>query len=125
MRGDLQRLMSADAGVLRDAAGLARAATGLADLGTRRSDLPGIGSWEATNLLTVAAALVHAARRREETRGSHWREDFPSRDDTDWQGHLDCVLGPDGTVTTTYVPTPGAPNDLLTPAFTTEPNGAA
>ena len=34
--------------------------------------------WETTNLLTVATALTAAARAREETRGSHWREDFPA-----------------------------------------------
>ena len=34
-------------------------------------------AWEATNLLTISTALAGAARLREETRGSHWREDFP------------------------------------------------
>ena len=29
---------------------------------------------------------------REETRGSHWREDFPERDDAHWAGHVDSVL---------------------------------
>ena len=38
-------------------------------------------SWETTNLLTISAALADAAALREETRGSHWREDFPERDD--------------------------------------------
>jgi L-aspartate oxidase len=38
-------------------------------------------AWETTNLLTISAALADAAALREETRGSHWREDFPERDD--------------------------------------------
>ncbi len=38
-------------------------------------------SWETTNLLTISTALADAAALREETRGSHWREDFPERDD--------------------------------------------
>ena len=29
---------------------------------------------------------------REETRGSHWREDFPDRDDERWSGHVDATL---------------------------------
>ena len=33
-----------------------------------------------------------AAQLREETRGSHWRDDFPDRDDADWAGHLDWVV---------------------------------
>ncbi len=28
---------------------------------------------------------------REETRGSHWRDDFPERDDAQWRGNLDTV----------------------------------
>jgi len=31
---------------------------------------------------------VAAAERRQETRGSHWREDFPDRDDARWLGRL-------------------------------------
>ena len=42
---------------------------------------PGTDAWETTNLLTLAGALVDAAGLRQETRGSHWREDFPDRDD--------------------------------------------
>ena len=34
-----------------------------------------------TNLLFVGRALTQAALLREETRGSHWREDFPEADD--------------------------------------------
>jgi L-aspartate oxidase len=50
-------------------------------------------AWEATGLHAVATALVDAARRREETRGAHWREDFPEADDA-WRGHL--VTGTEG-----------------------------
>ncbi|TDC18450.1 L-aspartate oxidase, partial [Actinomadura bangladeshensis] len=63
-------------------------------------------AWEATNLYTVASAIVAAARRREETRGSHWREDFPERADGAWQGHLVTRLV-GNTLTTTYEPLEG------------------
>jgi L-aspartate oxidase len=105
IRRALQQEMSADAGVIRDAAGLARAAGSLQKLAAQRSSDPRTESWEATNLLTVASALVAAASRRAETRGSHWREDFPDRDDQHWCGHLDLRLGPDGTISTDYTPT--------------------
>ncbi|HEX8305122.1 MAG TPA: L-aspartate oxidase [Jatrophihabitans sp.] len=104
IRRSLQQQMSADAGVIRDAAGLARAAAGLQKLAAQRSSEPRTESWEATNLLTVASALVAAASRRAETRGSHWREDHPDRDDQRWCGHLDLRLGPDGTISTDYIP---------------------
>jgi L-aspartate oxidase len=103
-RIQLQRLMSADAGVLRDAAGLIRASATLQKLSAQRSGDPRTESWEATNLLTVASALVAAAARRHETRGSHWREDHPDRDDGRWLGHLDLHLGPDGMISTDFVP---------------------
>ncbi|MDQ2958869.1 MAG: hypothetical protein M3Y42_18170, partial [Actinomycetota bacterium] len=75
----------------------------LQKLSAQRSSDPGTESWEATNLLTVASALVAAAARRTETRGSHWREDYPDADEQ-WIGHLDLRLGPDGTILTDYLP---------------------
>ncbi len=100
-RGELQRIMSGRAGVLRDGAGLASAA---ADLGRLRELPPGppcTQAWEAANLHLVAAALAEAAARREETRGSHWRQDFPDRDEA-WLGHLISTLS-DGAVQSRFI----------------------
>jgi L-aspartate oxidase len=91
VRGPVQNLMTDRAGVLRSAGGLAAAATGLAGLAGRPGTV-GTATWETTNLLTVGAALTAAARLREETRGSHWREDFPDRDDSRFAGHVDVSL---------------------------------
>jgi L-aspartate oxidase len=99
-RPELQSLMSRNVGVLRDAEGLAAATKGLAALAERAGGIPGTEAWETTNLLSVAAALVQAATRREETRGAHWRDDFPDRDDEHWRVHLDTTLAPDGTLHT-------------------------
>jgi L-aspartate oxidase len=99
--------MSAYCGVLRGAEGLAIAEKELAGLAGRTAAEPCVEAWEATNLHTVATAIVAAAQRREETRGSHWREDFPDRDDRAWLGHLVTRL--DGRLTTTYEPLPTAP----------------
>ena len=44
------------------------------------------------------------ATLREETRGAHWRDDFPDRDDEHWRGHLDTTLTPDGSLTTRFAP---------------------
>jgi L-aspartate oxidase len=52
----------------------------------------GPAAWETTNLLTLSTSLAQAARLRAETRGSHWREDFPLRDDEEWAGHIDLRL---------------------------------
>ena len=45
------------------------------------------------NLLTVARLIAHAALRREESRGGHFRSDFPQRDDRHWMRHLVDVRG--------------------------------
>ncbi|GAA4077568.1 L-aspartate oxidase [Actinomadura miaoliensis] len=103
-RGEIQRIMTAYAGVLRDADGLATAARELDRLAATTSSgaaEPGVAAWEATNLLTVASAIVAAAGLRDETRGSHWREDRPDRDDDAWRGHLVTRLA-GGGLTTTY-----------------------
>ena len=99
-RPKLQQAMTRGAGVLRDAGGLAEAEQRIEALAARTSEKPGTEAWEVTNLATVAAALLAAAQRRAETRGCHWREDYPDADDA-WLGHLVSALhGSDGIVTT-------------------------
>jgi L-aspartate oxidase len=88
----LQQEMSDHAGVLRSGTGLRQAAGRLAELGEQGSDKPGAEAWEATNLHLVATALAAAALAREETRGSHWREDF-AESSPSWRGHLITTLG--------------------------------
>jgi L-aspartate oxidase len=86
IRESLQQAMTRGSGVLRSRLSLVDTAAALADLAEQRAT-PHMAAWEATNLVTVASALVAAATRREETRGCHWREDFPEADDA-WLGHL-------------------------------------
>jgi L-aspartate oxidase len=93
-RADLQRAMSRGAGVLRSAGSLAGAAAELTRVGGVRG-APRTASWEATNLVTVAATLVAAAYARQETRGCHWREDFPEAS-PEWLGHIVGCLAADG-----------------------------
>ncbi len=92
VRRDLQELMTERVGVLRSAVGLAGAADRLAELSLKGADGVGQEAWETTNLLTVSTAMCEAAARRQETRGSHWREDFPERDDAHFAGHFDSRL---------------------------------
>jgi L-aspartate oxidase len=91
-RARLQQTMTDRAGVLRSSDGLRQGAAELAALAAERAEVPDVRSWETTNLHTVATALLGSALAREETRGSHWREDFPERDDAHWSGHLDVTL---------------------------------
>jgi L-aspartate oxidase len=98
IRPRLQQVMSEHVGVLRDLKGLQTAKHELESLSAASTVLPGTENWEATNLLTVATVLASVAHLREETRGSHWRDDFPDRDDEHWLAHLDVTLTAEGAL---------------------------
>jgi L-aspartate oxidase len=77
----LRALMWRNAGLLRDAEGLRRAQ---AELEAMRETMPaGLARRvvEARNLHAVAEVIVLAAVGREESRGAHYRLDFPQRDE--------------------------------------------
>jgi len=112
IRAGLQRAMTAGAGVLRSRASLGATLRTLTELRQNRTTDCCTETWEAANLITVATALASAARFREETRGSHWREDFPDRDDTHWLGHLDLTLR-EGIITMRYQPKGSGQRDEL------------
>jgi L-aspartate oxidase len=103
-REEIARAMTDGAGVLRSAESLAATAKALAVVEEQpaAADI-GPAGWEATNLLTVATVLTQAATVREETRGGHWREDFPEARD-EWLGHISARVGADGTVRCDYAP---------------------
>jgi L-aspartate oxidase len=88
----LQEGMTSKAGVLRSSDGLREAIDTLDTMASETVDSVEQEAWETTNLHTVSTLLASAALLREETRGSHWREDFPGRDDAEWSGHIDWVL---------------------------------
>jgi L-aspartate oxidase len=97
--------------VVRDlmwrSAGLFRTRDGLQDAFTRLErayaaerirlrSTPSDGDlWRHFNLLTVARLIARAALRREESRGGHFRSDFPDRNDRDWKFHAVDVQAPD------------------------------
>lgn len=83
MRAALQRTMTLDAGVLRDAASLEHVAGEVVAIGAATATLPDneAASCELRNLVAIAGLLVTAARAREESRGTHTRLDFPERSD--------------------------------------------
>jgi fumarate reductase flavoprotein subunit len=89
LRDRLSALMWQHAGILRDAASLATAADGLAAL-EAELDATGVAdgqrgfnlAWQEwlnlRSLLLASRAIVAAATARTESRGAHWRDDFPA-----------------------------------------------
>jgi len=51
---------------------------------------------ELKGMLELAELIVAGAIPREESRGSHWRTDFPVRDDKKWLKHTMAVYSPEG-----------------------------
>jgi L-aspartate oxidase len=111
-RETVQHVMTERAGVLRSEDGLGLAADSLRTVLAAPAGDVGTDAWETTNLASLALALAEAARLRRETRGSHWREDHPDRDDDAWSCHVDVRLTA-GAPTLELDPTPGTPADLV------------
>jgi L-aspartate oxidase len=45
--------------------------------------------WECQNMLTVCLLMAHSAEQRKESRGVHYRQDFPNRDDANFARHIE------------------------------------
>ncbi|MSV78253.1 MAG: FAD-binding protein, partial [Actinobacteria bacterium] len=78
IRTALQQAMSRGAGVVRSEETLAETLMTLQKLALFTTNEANIDSWETTNLYYLATAIVRSALERTESRGSHWREDFPN-----------------------------------------------
>jgi len=98
LRDELQRVTQEHVSVFRTESGLRHALDAIYDLQDRftRIGLQDRGSiynqnlleaWEVGCLLDVAEATTVAALTRQESRGVHYREDFPRRDDQNWLKH--------------------------------------
>jgi len=104
LRGRLQRLMWETLLVEKDAESLDRARRFIADerehlLQRLRIAEPGdlALAFEHRNLLDVAEVITEAAGLRTESRGSHYRRDYPKRDDARWLTNI-FVTRPNGSL---------------------------
>src|SRR5262249_17801460 len=88
----LRSMMVRHMGVIRDRAGLeeARHDTAFWCRYVLAREFTSRAGWELQNLLTIARLMIHSALAREESRGVHFRGDFPERNDAAWQRHVDC-----------------------------------
>jgi L-aspartate oxidase len=85
----LQAIMWDNVGIIRDEARLKKASAEIWELYSqvaKGDDL--LAYYEIINMLTVANIVVQAALWRKESRGGHFRSDYPKRDDLRWIKHL-------------------------------------
>jgi L-aspartate oxidase len=91
----LQISMSEGAGVMRSDSSLRKTMQTLEELSKLTSTEPRIEAWEASNLHLLATAIVKSALTRTESRGSHWRSDYPQSSDK-WLGRVIEEIDIDG-----------------------------
>jgi L-aspartate oxidase len=107
VRRTLQQTMDEHVGVLRSRTSLDLAEKELWPLSSAAGARPCTEDWETTNIHALACVLTRHALLREETRGSHWREDFPERDDATWQTRLVTSIDENGALHTRTEPIGG------------------
>jgi L-aspartate oxidase len=83
----IQHTMWQKAGLLRDKEGLESALQDLSDISSVMPDAETRPAVELRSLLTVGELIVRSALAREESRGAHFRNDFPQRDDEKYRKH--------------------------------------
>lgn len=84
----LQKMMVRQVGLRRNGAGLQGALDKLeSEMDIFNYLLTHKEEMEYANLLTCAWLVTSGALHRQESRGAHYREDFPLRDDAAWQKH--------------------------------------
>jgi L-aspartate oxidase len=88
----LRSLMVRNMGIVRNRAGLLEAEKTVAFWCryVLRREFAHRAGWELQNLLTVARLMIGSALERTESRGVHFRSDYPSRDDARWLRHVTC-----------------------------------
>lgn len=93
---EVRRILWDEVGLMRDGDGLERASRQLEALQENASPA-------ARNLLTVARLVTASALAREESRGGHFRRDFPDADHR-WERRISAWLDPRGGVETEVGP---------------------
>lgn len=85
LRKKITQVTTQGAGAIRNQAGLTKTLKDLQSISENLMYEGSTQSWEATNLFTVSSFIASAALMREESRGAHWRQDFPKTDDKNWK----------------------------------------
>jgi succinate dehydrogenase / fumarate reductase flavoprotein subunit len=119
---DLQDMMQDKVGIVRLEEEMEQALDGILKLRERAKHVAVTGNreynpgWHTAldlpNLLTVSEAITRAALLRKESRGAHFRDDYPAKDETYGSFNLIVREGKDGEMTVTREPLPAMSDEL-------------
>ena len=119
---DLQEMMQDLVGIVRREEEMQRALEGLGRLWQRSQSVGVTGNREfnpgwhtaldLTNLLTVSEAITRSALERQESRGGHFREDYPNKDTAFGKVNIALKRDADGTMRARCEPIPEMPDYL-------------
>jgi fumarate reductase (CoM/CoB) subunit A len=103
LQNRLKKILWEEGGILKNRKGLMQALKEVKTIQTQAPDLFfGDNPKETLSILELrsgartAELILQAALRRQESRGAHFREDFPRQDDENWRGHLQVHLDSKG-----------------------------
>ncbi|MBA7572535.1 Succinate dehydrogenase flavoprotein subunit [subsurface metagenome] len=89
LKKELQKLMWDKLGIIRNSSDLKKAQQKISEWKFLfKSELKTTKDFELANLIILADLIANSALQREESRGAHYREDFPDRDDINWKKHI-------------------------------------
>lgn len=89
LKKELQKLMWDKVGIVRNSSDLKKVLQKLSEWKfIFKSELKTAEDFELANLIILADIIANSALQREESRGAHYREDFPDRDDIKWKKHI-------------------------------------
>ena len=98
----VQQVMQENAGIIREGIKLRKAIIKILELEktfySKHSVLKSytdyenvVNTWEVKSALVVCEAVLRSALMRQESRGAHYRSDFPERDDSKWKVNIHCT----------------------------------
>src|SRR5918995_3699240 len=98
----VQQVMQENAGIIREGIKLRKAIKKILELEktfySKHSVLKSytdyknvVNTWEVKSALVVCEAILRSALMRQESRGAHYRSDFPERDDSKWKVNIHCT----------------------------------
>jgi succinate dehydrogenase / fumarate reductase, flavoprotein subunit len=119
---DLQEMMQSLVGIVRREEEMVKALDGITKLSERAGQVAVYGhreynpGWHTAidlkNLLTVSEAITRSAIERKESRGGHFREDFPNKDAADGKVNVVVKKNSDGTMNVRRETIPDLPAEL-------------